>query len=122
MDVVQLVVITVVGVVIVVAIAIYRAWRAARAAAAAAPCALFAPAGIISMFPDECLGTCPGAAPCTRAGTRPYLIFWKQDVGPCTCPLRPAAPPPAAVPPPGSRTAGGSGDIAPVNPRSRTNR
>ena len=120
MSVAQVVTVVVVGVIIVVATAIYRAWRAARAVAAAGPCALFAPAGIIAMFPDECLGTCPARASCTAAGKRPYLIFWTQDVGPCTCP--PPPPPPPAIPPPGPRTAGGSGDTVPVDHSSRTNR
>jgi hypothetical protein len=103
MDLTEVVVAVSGGVIIVVAIGIYRAWKKARAAALAAPCALFAPSGIIGMFPDECLGACGGRARCTAAGTRPYFIFWTQDIGPCTCPpLPPLAPL-------GPKTAGGSG-------------
>src|SRR5215471_21230331 len=117
-ELVQIVVGVGVGVVIIVSIAIYIAWRRARAAAAAGLCALFTPSGIIGMFPDECLGTCPGGKPCTPAGTRPYFIFWKQDAGPCTCPR---VPPPVrtGVTPPGTGTAGGSGEVGPVQSGSR---
>lgn len=108
------------GAIIIVSLAIYRAWRRARAAALAAGCALFTPSGIIGMFPDECLGTCKRAGTtCTAAGTRSYLIFWKQDIGPCTCVAPPPPPPP---PPPGRQGTGGPDGVAPVDHNSRTTR